>query len=186
MSEIISADIDEAFPVAGQDNDSQGFRDNFSVIKNSLAVARAEITSLEELTAKKDRDNDFNNNEIQKAVFIQTTEKVISQSTNVSMSIHWTYGSFQSVVVTENVSLTLTSWPAAGVLAKIRVLVKSDGSGDYDVTFNSTIGNDIFVSPGFENPFTVGSEQWAKIYDFWTTDGGDTVYGQYLGEFTPA
>ena len=74
MSDIISVDIDEAFPVAGQDNDSQGFRDNFSIIKNSLATARAEVTSLEELTAKKDRDNDFNNNEIQRAKFIQTTE----------------------------------------------------------------------------------------------------------------
>ena len=59
MSQIISVDIDENFPVAGQDNDSQGFRDNFSVIKNSLATAKAEISELDELTAKKDRDNDF-------------------------------------------------------------------------------------------------------------------------------
>ena len=28
--------IDQTYPVAGQDNDSQGFRDNFSNIKTSL------------------------------------------------------------------------------------------------------------------------------------------------------
>ena len=99
MSNIISNDIDESFPIAGQDNDSQGFRDNFSVIKNSLATARAEVTELEEITAKKNQDNDFNNNEIQRASFIQTTEKVVSQATSANMSLYWTYGSYQTIIV---------------------------------------------------------------------------------------
>jgi hypothetical protein len=186
MSNIISTDIDESFPVAGQDNDSQGFRDNFSVIKNSLATARAEVTDLEEITAKKNQDNDFNNNEIQRASFIQTTEKVVSQATSTNMSLYWTYGSYQTIIVSANVTLTLTGWPEAGVLGKVRIGVKSDGSGDYDITFVSTIGNDILGAPGLQNPFTVGLEKYVKIFDFWTHDGGDTVYCQFLGEFTPA
>lgn len=186
MSQIISVDIDENFPVAGQDNDSQGFRDNFSVIKNSLATAKAEITELDELTAKKDRDNDFNENEIQRATFIQTTEKVVSQATNTSMSIHWTYGSYQEITVAGDVSLTIGSWPEAGVLGRMRIAVFSDGKNDYTITWASTMGNDIMAAPGFENPFAIASEVWPKIFDFWTTDGGDTVYGHYLGEFSPA
>jgi hypothetical protein len=185
MSDIISVDIDEAFPVAGQDNDSQGFRDNFSIIKNSLATARAEVTSLEELTAKKDRDNDFNNNEIQRAKFIQTTEKVISQATTVSMTLNWNYGSYQEVIVGADLSLTLASWPDSGSLGQMRVVVISDGLADWTVTFLSTLGNDIYKSPGFLNPFAVGSDKWPKVFDFWTKDGGDTVFGQFLGEFTP-
>ena len=97
MSEIISIDIDENFPIAGQDNDSQGFRDNFSIVKNSLATAKSEISELEEITAKKDRDNDFNNNQIQRATFTQATEKVVSQAADVSMTLHWTYGSYQNM-----------------------------------------------------------------------------------------
>ena len=186
MSQIISVDIDENFPVAGQDNDSQGFRDNFSVIKNSLATAKAEITELDELTAKKDRDNDFNENEIQRATFIQTTEKVVSQATNTSMSVHWTYGSYQEITVAGDVSLTIGSWPEAGVLGRMRIAVFSDGKNDYTITWASTMGNDIMAAPGFENPFAIASEVWPKIFDFWTTDGGDTVYGHYLGEFSPA
>jgi len=185
MSNIISADIDEAYPIAGQDNDSQGFRDNFSIIKNSLATARAEVTELEELTAKKDRDNDFNNNEIQRAEFIQCTEKVISQAANTSITLNWTYGSYQQIIVGTDCSLTLTSWPEAGTLGKLRVAVMSDGLNDYTVTFVSTMGNDINKSPGFENPFAVGSDKWPKLFDFWTIDGGDTVFGHYLGEFVP-
>jgi len=32
-SSIVTTGIDATYPVAGQDNDSQGFRDNFSQIK---------------------------------------------------------------------------------------------------------------------------------------------------------
>ena len=39
--------IDEQFPIAGQDNDSQGFRDNFTNIKTALDTAKSEISDLE-------------------------------------------------------------------------------------------------------------------------------------------
>lgn len=45
-SSIVFETIDSDFPVNGQDNDSQGFRDNFSIIKNGLASAWGDITSL--------------------------------------------------------------------------------------------------------------------------------------------
>lgn len=47
MSNIITNNIDQGYPVAGQDNSSQGFRNNFSNIVTGLATARAEITDLE-------------------------------------------------------------------------------------------------------------------------------------------
>lgn len=42
-----SSNIDVAFPVPGQDNDTQGFRNNFSNIQNSLNAAALEITDLQ-------------------------------------------------------------------------------------------------------------------------------------------
>jgi hypothetical protein len=47
MSNINPINIDESFPVPGQDNDSQGFRDNFNQIKTNLGRARDEITELQ-------------------------------------------------------------------------------------------------------------------------------------------
>ena len=46
-SSISVTNIDATYPVAGQDNDSQGFRDNFSQIKTQLTTASTEITSLQ-------------------------------------------------------------------------------------------------------------------------------------------
>jgi hypothetical protein len=44
-SAITTTNIDGAFPIAGQDNNSQGFRDNFTNIKTGLNTAKSEITA---------------------------------------------------------------------------------------------------------------------------------------------
>jgi hypothetical protein len=46
MSNINTDNIDSNFPVQGQDNPSQGFRDNFSEIKTQLLVAKSELEYL--------------------------------------------------------------------------------------------------------------------------------------------
>jgi hypothetical protein len=46
-STINPNNIDGAYPVAGQDNDSQGFRDNFTNTKTNFSYAAAEITDLQ-------------------------------------------------------------------------------------------------------------------------------------------
>jgi hypothetical protein len=45
-SQITTDNIDGTYPIAGQDNDSQGFRDNFTNIKNNFAYAKSEIDDL--------------------------------------------------------------------------------------------------------------------------------------------
>ena len=46
-SNINDAGINKDYPVAGQDNDSQGFRDNFNVIKTNFTNAKSEIETLQ-------------------------------------------------------------------------------------------------------------------------------------------
>ena len=45
-----SSAINVNFPVAGADNDSQGFRTNYTKIKSALEVASAEISALQLVT----------------------------------------------------------------------------------------------------------------------------------------
>ena len=47
MSNINPLNINGAYPVAGVDNDSQGFRDNFTNIKNNFAYAQSELNDLQ-------------------------------------------------------------------------------------------------------------------------------------------
>ena len=46
-SQISTAGINIGFPVPGADNDSQGFRNNFSSISTALSVAKTELTELQ-------------------------------------------------------------------------------------------------------------------------------------------
>ena len=46
-SNINPNNIDGTYPVAGQDNNSQGFRDNFTNTKTNFQYAAAEITDLQ-------------------------------------------------------------------------------------------------------------------------------------------
>ena len=46
-SQINPTNIDITYPIAGQDNDTQGFRDNFRNIKNNLTTAATEISAVQ-------------------------------------------------------------------------------------------------------------------------------------------
>ena len=46
-SSINPNNISVTFPIAGQDNDSQGFRDNFNNIKTNITYAKSEIEDLQ-------------------------------------------------------------------------------------------------------------------------------------------
>ena len=63
MTSLINfAAINENFPVAGQDNDTQVFRDNFDTIKNNFREAKTEIEDLQDNVARTDDISDFNYN----------------------------------------------------------------------------------------------------------------------------
>jgi hypothetical protein len=69
-SNINPNNIDGSYPVAGQDNNSQGFRDNFTNIKVNFQYAEEEINDLEANSILKAAlsgstlDNNMNNNTI--------------------------------------------------------------------------------------------------------------------------
>ena len=192
-SNINSDAIDALYPVAGQYNDRQGFRDNFSTIKNSLATAKTEITTLQNDTAKKNADNDFNGNKIQEANLISTTEQTYATGElTASQNISFENGHYQIVTVGGDITITLTDWAASGKLCKLRLEVKSDGTGR-QLTINVGSGGSLKLDKGFllsdstvqgqmTNPFNLGGVE-TYMMDFWTHNGGLTVYAKLAGEF---
>ena len=58
-----SGELNDEYPVAGQDNDSQGFRDNFSKVKANFTASKSEIETLQsEIFWKKIRNLEFFSN----------------------------------------------------------------------------------------------------------------------------
>jgi hypothetical protein len=188
-SNINYQSIDEDFPVAGQDNDTQGFRDNFSTIKNSLASAKTEITDLQEDTAKVNANNNFNSNQIFNAKLKNTPSvyfnKSISQDSTHELLI--TDGHYQTFTVNGIANIDMENFrPPAGaqVVYKVQILFNGNGTVRWLTGSPSNIFRVNATWPKRVNPlnaFTITNNQ-PVLVDIWTTDG-ITFYGQYHGNF---
>lgn len=84
-SAIVYTTINENFPAAGQDNDSQGFRDNFARIKTGLGTAQSEITYLNNNAVDRTKNNDMGNNTLSNVVL--KNSGITSDSTLVSAPV---------------------------------------------------------------------------------------------------
>jgi len=138
-SQIVSSTIDADYPVAGQDNDSQGFRDNFSIIKDGLATGAAEITVLETNTAKLNEDNDFQGNVIANAQTNRLYGTVYNTSSTPTTNVSLNDGEYQAITLIGNATLTFVDWPEIDRYAKIRLALKSNGT-QQTITFASEGG----------------------------------------------
>jgi len=141
-SQIDTTNIDSAYPEAGKDNDSQGFRDNFAAIKNNFTYAKSEIQDLQNKVLLKSAlegetlNNDLGGANIANGNYTNFHGTAYSQEVTGTANISVLNGSMQSFILTGNTNFTFTNWPDTGNYAKIRVHFKSNGS-------IINVGNDI-------------------------------------------
>jgi hypothetical protein len=163
--------IDATYPVAGQDNNSQGFRDNFGAIKTGLGVASTEITALQQNSAFVNSNNDFGGNTISNAKTNQVYPAFLSLGTvNANQDINLQNGPIQSVYLSSNVTLTFRNWPASGSYATARLFIYSDGAGVRQPTLATAAGTSLKYEttfptlPGGSTPgIVVGGEKVSSV-----------------------
>ena len=184
-SNIVSETIDAEFPVAGQDNDTQGFRDNFSTIKDSLAAAKTEIEELQDDTAKLNTGNNFAGNDLSDANFVQVTEEFLNNGTAIAnVNVSFLNGHYQVYTIGDAININFTDWPESNRLAKMRIELVSNGPTMWTLTFSSEGGGTILYSNDFPSPFSVENATDRYIVDVWTFNNGNTVYMAYVGMFS--
>jgi len=185
-SNIVYDTIDEAYPVAGVDNDTQGFRDNFAIIKTALTQAATELSQLNEFGVRVDQTSAFNGTAIEGPELRQWTQQVIEHA-NVESSqyINWSAASYQTFPIVEDaIQFTLDLWREAGTYGELTAAFKSPDDQARTITFDAAGGGTIKYGPGFPDPITVSSSTDPIIIKFWTHDSGGTIYAQYLGTFS--
>ena len=103
-SSINPNNIDTTYPVAGQDNDSQGFRDNFTNIKSNFEFAETEIDDLQAKGIFKSAltgttlDNDMAGAVIKNAKLQATRDtRIALGAVTGSAAIDYSAGNFYSV-----------------------------------------------------------------------------------------
>ena len=193
MSQINFASINENFPVAGQDNDTQVFRDNFDTIKTNFRLAQEEISDLENNTARTDQETEFNNNIVSTAVF-RNNRDIILDGGAISVNqlgVDYTNGNYQIFRIGADVTLGLlglptdTSFPRG--VGKITLELYSDGAArtitldpSNAVAYKKKSSDSTFTWSG--NIFTVSSSSNPVIIEIWR-HSSETVFVNYLGTF---
>lgn len=179
MSSINPNNINGQYPVAGQDNDSQGFRDNFTNIKNNFTFTKAEIEDLQSkvlVTAPLDGfalNNDLNGTILRAPQLIEVTEKAVSLGgSGPAITVNWDEGHFQDFELDANTDLTFGNWPANDLgYAKLRLMINVSNVGtDNTVTFT-----DIANFVGLDN--VVGGDSATKTINY-------SIGGRYIYEFS--
>ena len=101
-SNIVTGNIDGTYPKAGQDNSSQGFRDNFSAIKTNFTEAKTEIEALQNNKANLDSTNNFNGNLVSNAVLKDNGETIFAHGTvsGGSVTLNHENGHYQTLTIT--------------------------------------------------------------------------------------
>lgn len=205
MSNINAIIINENFPVPGVDNDTVGFRDNFSTIKNNFVAAKAEIESLVGSTAKvNDPETSFRGNKVTNAVFQKnvaavfnggalpsTEQAAASPEAATTTDLSFSNGEYQyfsisglytSAQTPRALIFNITDIPSTG-FAKLRLELKSGDALAHTVTFtagNLTIKKNT-VYPGTLN---ISSSSNPTIIEISTRPGSGNVFVEYKGVFS--
>jgi hypothetical protein len=201
MSNINFASISTTYPVAGQDNDSQGFRDNFTNISAALATAKSEITALQTntvltvdlATSTTPVTNNLLGSTLNNGQYVQLNGVFFNGGTvAVSANINVNNGPVQQFTASGACTLTFNNWPTTGQFSLVRVILVGDQVQTRNVVFSTSNAGLIKLESTWKNsagqtsvslPATLqlNVNGGYTIIEAWTVDGGATVFMKQAG-----
>jgi hypothetical protein len=194
------AAINENFPVAGQDNDTQVFRDNFDTIKNNFREAKTEIEDLQNNSARTDATSDFNYSVVttvtlQDAVLIKKDYGAASAIPS-TQEVSFKEALYHIIKFGANCAIELVDFPTAeidvegiGSCGKITLELYGDGTartisftptGSQGWRKNSSVS---WVGTSSVPAIVVTHATNPLILEVWQHDA-NTIFLNYLGQFS--
>jgi hypothetical protein len=183
-SDINPDTINSSYPVAGQDNSTQGFRDNFAAIKTNFVYAEDEINDLQNKVLLKSplAGESLNNNLNDSLLYAGRLQdfsytKINTATTTGAITLNYGSGHYQSLgTLTGSVSLSVINWPTPGAWGWLRIQVTVSNTA-FTVTLpTGTTVNSAGVQ-GLNATTGVISFAAAGVYEFVleTYTGGSTI-----------
>jgi hypothetical protein len=196
MSSIITNTLLTNYPVAGVDNDSQGFRDNFLRIKTALDQAKSELEVFESRSLLKSTldnspvpvINDINGSGIVNGYHnkFYGTSYVAQTITTNAADINLYLGTLHQLTLSsDNTVLTFVNWPPSGQYAKVRIhltVVATNQTGITVSGMSSQNAGHVIKDISFPTTLNVTKDSFLVI-EAWSYDHGGNVYVRYLGKY---
>jgi hypothetical protein len=186
MSSINPNNVDGTYPIAGQDNDSQGFRNNFTNIKNNLQFAYDELTDLQSKAVLKSAltggslNNDMNYAQLISPQLIKAVETVNNLGTKTgTFTISWADGHFQYYTTSGNTTLAFSNWPTSAYYTCLRLQITTDTT-NRTVTFPSAVSVGLSDIQGAAGQVVTLPTAGVYLFELTTLDNGSTITIQDL------
>ena len=185
-SQINPQDINGNYPVAGQPNNTKGFRDNFTNIKTNFEYAANEITELQNKAVLKQAlaggvlDNNMNDTLIY-AAKIRDFSATLVQVTTTSgpVSIDYTAGHYQAINTTGSIGLGFSNWPANNSAGWVRVVINITNTA-HTLTLPAEVSVGTTGIQGLAGSVITFAATGTYSFDFVTYDNGATITIQDL------
>jgi hypothetical protein len=181
-SKIVPGNVDGTYPTAGQDNSSQGMRDNFSAIKTNFTEAKSEIEDLQSNKANLNATNDFSGNAITDAELKDNSETVYAHgTTGGSITLNHENGHYQTLTSNATITLAFTNLPGNNKLGRI-ILDINVTSTAHTITIPTAVivSGGVAGGDGSSDTITVPTSG-RYLYEFMSPDGGTTILMHQLG-----
>lgn len=183
-SEINVSDLNTNYPITGINNDTKGFRDNFTIIKNNLVIASREISDLQSNTVLITRNNapvinDLQGSTLENGKLSAMVGAVYAPVAHASgsLSINFNNGPLQLFTLSGNITaLAFAGWPTTSDYAYIRIHFTCSGY-NRNVTIPAPLApKKIIYETGTAT--MVVEKDAHLVLDVWSFDGGDTIFVQ--------
>ena len=180
-SNINPQNIDGAYPVAGQDNDSQGFRDNFTNTRTNFTYAADEISDLQAKAVLKAAlvgttlNNDMGGSLLSNAQVQDISETRVALGTvSGSQTINYAAGSYYTVTTSGSITLAFSNFSAAGTTSRVRVQV-TIASTAHTLTLPAAVSVGTSNIQGIASNVITFNKTGTYEFEFETSDGGTTI-----------
>jgi hypothetical protein len=181
-SNINANNIDGTYPVAGVDNDSQGFRTNFTNIKTNLTYAKTELEDLQnKVLLKTALTGTTLNNNLSGAILsgaeiynFRETEVDLT-TTSGTLTLDHAIAHCYTVSTNGSVTLSFTNFPPAGKVGRIRLKINIQ-SNTYTLTLPSAVSLGTDGINGYSNNIISFASTGVYIFEFLTDDQGTTIH----------
>jgi hypothetical protein len=191
-SQINTNGIDVNYPIPGQNNNSQGFRDNFAQIRTNLNTASAEITDLQtKAVLKAALDNSVLNNDMANTLISNASIRSFRHTTyNLGNSLTGTIlidasrADYQYGTVSANTTFQFGGWAPTNTEQTITLRLNISNSSavvslpNACITTNDNYGTTLienFELIGNTATFTAPANVTAVEFELSTTDCGNTI-----------
>lgn len=182
-SNVNPNNIDGTYPVAGQDNDSQGFRTNFTNIKNNFVYAKSEIEDLQAKAVLKAAltgttvDNNMAGTIFRSAEIKDLRETRADLGTlSGSANLDHTVAHYYLVSTNGNINLSFSGFPAAGKVGRIRLELNVTDTLD-KLILPASVTYGLQGLAGFDGIDTISFFSTGTfIFEFVTENGGTDVH----------